>query len=84
MKLTKETQNIVKESARKYNLNEFKFFKSLVKQAIFKKALKDKEFVRLAKQVDSNMERMQKKIKDMEARGEKVPDLYKNLAKGIR
>tara|TARA_Y100001938_G_C8034506_1_gene402579 strand:+ start:92 stop:346 length:255 start_codon:yes stop_codon:yes gene_type:complete len=84
MKLTKETQNIVKEIARKYNLNEFKFFKSLVKQAIFKKALKDKEFVRLAKQVDSNMERMQKKIKDMEARGEKVPDLYKNLAKGIR
>ena len=84
MKLTKETQNIVKEIARKYNLNEFNFFKSLVKQAIFKKALKDKEFVRLAKQVDSNMERMQKKIKDMEARGEKVPDLYKNLAKGIR
>jgi len=84
MKLTKETQNIVKEIARKYNLNEFKFFKSLVKQAIFKKALKDKEFVKLAKQVDANMERMQKKIKDMEARGEKVPDLYKNLAKGIR
>ena len=65
MKLSKETQNIVKEIARKHNLNEFGFFKSLVKQAMFRKALKDKEFVKLAKQVDSSMERIAKKVKDM-------------------
>ena len=40
MKLTKETQNIVKEIARKYNLNEFKFFKSLVKQIFLSKTTK--------------------------------------------
>ena len=84
MKLSKETQNIVKEIARKHNLNEFGFFKSLVKQAMFRKALKDKEFVKLAKQVDSSMERIAKKVKDMEARGEDVPDLYKNYLKGKR
>jgi hypothetical protein len=84
MKLTKETQNVVKEIARKHNLNEFKFFRALVKNAMYRAALKDKEFVRLAKQVDSSMEKMKKKIKDMEARGEKVPDLYRMLAKGQR
>lgn len=84
MKLSKETQNIVKEIARKHNLNELGFFKSLVKQAMFRKALKDKEFVKLAKQVDSSMERIAKKVKDMEARGEEVPDLYKNYLKGKR
>lgn len=78
MKLTKETKNLVREIAKKHNLSEWKFFKSLVKQAVFKKALKDKEFVRLAKQVDSSMEKIAQKVKDMEARGEEVPDLYKN------
>jgi tetrahydrodipicolinate N-succinyltransferase len=78
MKLTKETKQLVKEIAKKHNLNEWKFFKSMVKQAIFKKALQDKEFVKLAKQVDSSMERISQKVKDMESRGERVPDLYKN------
>ena len=78
MKLTKETKQLVKEIAKKHNLSEWKFFKSMVKQAIFKKALKDKEFVKLAKQVDSSMEKIAQKVKDMEARGERVPDLYKN------
>lgn len=84
MKLTKETKQIVREIASKLNLHEWKFFRSLVKQAIYKKALKDKEFVKLAKQVDSSMERIAQKVKDMEARGEKVPDLYKNYLKGKR
>ncbi len=30
------------------------------------------------------MERIAKKVKDMEARGEEVPDLYKNYLKGKR
>ena len=84
MKLTKETKNVVKEIARKHNLNELGFFKSLVKQAMFKKALKDKQFVKLAKQVDASMEKIAKKVKDMEAKGEGVPDLYKNYLKGLR
>lgn len=78
MKLTKESTQLVREIAKKHNFNEGKFFKSLVKQAIFKNALKDKEFVKLAQQVDSSMERIEKKVRDMEARGERVPDLYKN------
>jgi hypothetical protein len=65
MKLTKETKQIVREIASKHNLHEWKFFRSLVKQAIYKKALKDKEFVKLAKQVDSSMERIAQKVKDM-------------------
>ena len=84
MKLSKETQNIVKEIARKHNLDELGFFKSLVKQAMFKKALKDKEFVKYAKAVDSKIDQLNKKIKDMEARGERVPDLYRNYVKGRR
>ena len=60
------------------------WIKNLVKRAIYKKAMKDEEFVRLAKKVDENQERMKKKIAEMEAKGEKVPDLYRNLAKGKR
>ena len=60
------------------------WFKNLVKQHMYKKALKDKEFVKLAKQVDASMERIEKKVKDMEAKGERVPDLYKNYLKGKR
>jgi len=78
MKLTNETKHLVKEISKKHNLNEGEFFKSLVKQAIFKKALKDDEFVKLAKQVDSSMDRIAQKVKDMEAKGERVPDLYRN------
>ena len=60
------------------------WIKNLVKLAMYKKAMKDEEFVRLAKKVDESQERMKKKIAEMEARGEKVPDLYRSLAKGKR
>jgi hypothetical protein len=51
---------------------------------MFKKALKDKEFVKYAKAVDSKIDQLNKKIKDMEAKGERVPDLYKNYVAGRR
>jgi len=81
MKLKRETKNLVREIAKKHNLNEWDFFKSLVKQAVFKSALNDKEFVKLTKNVDSSLERIEKKVKDMEAKGQRVPDLYKNYLK---
>lgn len=81
MKLKKETKNLVREIAKKHNLNEWDFLKSLVKQAVFKSALNDKEFVKLAQNVDSSLEKIEKKVKDMESKGQRVPDLYKNYLK---
>ena len=60
------------------------WFKNLVKYAIYQKAIRDKEFVELAKQVDKTREKYKKKVAEMEAKGEKVPDLYKNYLKGKR
>ena len=39
----------------------------------------DKEFIRLANKVDSNMDNLRKKVKDMEVRGEEIPEVYKNM-----
>ena len=60
------------------------WFRDLVKHAIYRAASQDKEFVRLAKKVDESQEKMKKKVAEMEAKGEKVPKLYKTLAKGER
>ena len=60
------------------------WFKNLVKQAIYHKAMNDEEFVKLAKQVDKTKEKYKKKVAEMEAKGEKVPDLYRSIAEGKR
>ena len=60
------------------------WFKNLVKHAMYRAALKDKKFVELAKQVDKTKEKYKKKVAEMEAKGEKVPDLYRSIAEGKR
>lgn len=79
MKLTKEQKNKIKETlSKKHSLNEgivdYIFGKLLVK-----KLSKDKEFLRLAKKLDDDMEQLRKKVEDMKKRGERIPNSYKAI-----
>jgi hypothetical protein len=79
MKLTETHKKRIKEALQakhfiKEGIIDYIFGKRLVK-----KLSADKEFIRLAKKVDSNMDNLRKKVKDMEAKGERIPASYKNI-----
>lgn len=79
MKL-KETDKIkIKEILQKKHFVKEGIIDYIFGKKLVKKLSKDKEFLRLAKKVDNNMSDLRKKVKDMEARGEKIPASYKNL-----
>lgn len=79
MKLTESQKKSIKEFiTKKHSLKEgiidYIFGKVLVN-----KLSKDKDFITMAKKLDSDMEELRKKVEDMQARGEKIPHSYKYL-----
>jgi hypothetical protein len=79
MKLTNEYKTRIKETlTKKHSLKEgivdYIFGKVLTKQL-----KKDKDFLRMAKKLDDDMEQLRKKVEDMKKRGEKIPNSYKAI-----
>jgi len=79
MRLTKEQREKVKQALiKKHGLNEG-FIDYLFGKRLVKKLSNDKEFLKIAKRLDSNMSDMHKKVADMKKNGEPIPDLYKHI-----
>ena len=79
MKLTENIKNKIKEAiTKKHSLKEgivdYIFGKLLVK-----KLEKDKDFVTMAKKLDSDMEKLRDKVDQMQKNGEKIPPHYKAI-----
>lgn len=79
MKLTEEQRERVKSALiKKHGINEG-FIDYLFGKKLVKKLSNDKEFLKIAKKLDSDMSDLRKKVDDLKKKGEPVPDLYKHI-----
>lgn len=79
MKLTNESKNKIKEViTKKHSLKEglldYIFGKVLVK-----KLSKDSDFIRMAKKLDSDMQKLRDEVEDLKKQGKPIPHSYKAI-----
>jgi hypothetical protein len=79
MKLTNESKNKIKEViTKKHSLKEglvdYIFGKVLVK-----KLSKDIDFIRMAKKLDSDMQKLRDEVEDLKKQGKPIPHSYKAI-----
>jgi hypothetical protein len=79
MKLTEQDKNKIKKSIqKKHSLREgiidYIFGKTLVK-----KLSNDSDFLKMAKKLDSDMQKLRDEVEDLKKQGKRIPNSYKTI-----
>jgi hypothetical protein len=79
MKLTEQDKNKVKEFIQKKHSLKEGLVDYIFGKVLVKKLSKDKDFLRLAKKLDDDMDEIRKKVEDMKSKGVEIPNTYKAI-----